>query len=138
LPRFQTLDHKLPARALARLYIDPRVAASLLKNAPEPRSPGEALIRRSVAALESAGAALVVDEGHLALHTALVFESRQFHEVIGTSDGPSTSTAPRIGRVPATTLAVATLQVDFAALYKSFCKWSRPRSNPAWPTRRSH
>jgi len=92
----------------------------LLKNAPKPRSPGEALIQRSVASLESAGAALVVGDRHLALHTTLVFEPHKFHEVIGTGNGPSTATAPRIAHVPATTLAVATLQVDFAALYKFF------------------
>ena len=120
LPRFQTLDHKLPARALARLYIDPRLAKNLLKNSPKPRSPGEALIERYIEALESAGAALVVDEGHLALHTAEVFEPRKFREVIGTGTARSTSTAPRIDRVPATTLAVGSLQVDFAALYKFF------------------
>jgi len=120
LPRFQTLDHKLPARALARLYIDPRLAESLLKNSPKPRSPGEALIRRCVGALESAGAALVVGEGHLALDTALVFEARKFHEVVGSGTVGSTSTAPQIDHVPATTLAVATLQVDLAALYKLF------------------
>ena len=120
LPRFQTLDHKLPARALARLYIDPRLAASLLKNSPGPRSPGEALIERYVGALESAGAALVVGEGHLALQTAEVFEPRKFHEVIGSGTVRSTSTAPRIDHVPATTLAVGSLQVDFAALYRLF------------------
>ena len=85
LPRFQMLDHKLPARALARLYIDPRLAESLLKNSPGPRSPGEALIERYVGALESAGAALVVGEGHLALHTAEVFEPRKFRELIGSA-----------------------------------------------------
>jgi len=120
LPRFQMLDHKLPARALARLYIDPRLAESLLKNSPRPRSPGEALIERYVGALESAGAALVVGEGHLALHTAEVFEPRKFREVTGSATARSTSTAPRIDHVPATTLAVGSLRVDFAALYRFF------------------
>lgn len=120
LPRFQTLDYKLPARALARLYVDPRLAEKLLKNSPKPRSPGEALIAHYVGALESAGAALVVGEGHLALHTAEVFEPRKFREVIGGGTARSTSTAPRIDHVPTTTLAVGSLQVDFAALYGLF------------------
>ncbi len=120
LPRFQTLDQKLPPRALARLYIDPRRAAGLLKNSPRPRSPGEALIARTIGALESAGAALVIGEEHLALHTALVFEPHKFHEVIGSGTLRSPGTAHPIGRVPATTLAVATLQLDLPALYKLF------------------
>jgi len=120
LPRFQTLDHKPPARGPSRLDIDPRIAASLLQNSPRPRSPGEALIERSVGALESVGAALVVGEGHLALRTAFVFEPRKFHEVVGSGTVRSTATSPRIDHVPATTLAVATLQVDLAALYTFF------------------
>lgn len=117
-PRFQALDHRLPARALARLYIDPRLAERLLKSAPRPRSPGEALIGRYIAALESAGAALVVREGHVALQTAEIFEPRKFREVIGGGTARSTSTPPRLDRVPATALAVGSLRVDFAALYR--------------------
>jgi hypothetical protein len=117
-PRFQALDHRLPARALARLYIDPRLAERLLKSSPRPRSPGEALIGRYIAALESAGAALVVREGHVTLQTAEIFEPRKFREVIGGGTARSTSTPPRLDRVPAKALAVGSLRVDFAALYR--------------------
>ena len=120
LPRFQALDHKLPMRALARLYIDARLAESLLKNSPKPRSPVEALLDRCVGALESAGAALVVGDGQLALHTAYVFEPRKFRELIGGESSRSILTVPQIDDLPATTLAVGSLRVDFAALYKVF------------------
>jgi hypothetical protein len=119
LPRFQTLEHKLPTRTIARMCIDPRLVENLVKNS-KPRSPGEALILRYVGALESAGAALVVREGHLALHTALVFEPRKFRDLTGSGTARSTPTVPRIDHLPATTLAVGSLQVDFAALYKLF------------------
>ena len=122
LPRFQTLDHKLPAQPLARLYIDPRLAESLFKNSPKPRSPGEALIQRYVGALESAGAALVVSEKHLALHTAQVFEPGKFRELVGSGAVRPTATVPRIDRVPATTLGVGSVLVDLAALYRFFAQ----------------
>ena len=122
MPRFQTLDHKLPAHALARLYIDPRLAESLLKNSPKPRSPGEALIQRYVGALESAGAALVVSEKHLALHTAQVFEPGKFRELVGSGAVRPTATVPRIDRVPATTLGVGSVHVDFGGIVQVFAQ----------------
>ncbi len=77
LPRFQALDHRLPARALARLYVDTRPADGLFKNSPQPQSPPEALIRRFVKTTDAVGAALVVAEGQITLNTTEVFEPRQ-------------------------------------------------------------
>ncbi len=119
LPRFQSLDHKLPGRALARLYIDSRLAESLHKDSPQPKSPPEALIRRYVAALEAAGAALVVADQNIELNTAEVFEPHKFNGLFGSANVQSPSTPPRLDHVPATALAVGSLEVDFAALIPS-------------------
>ena len=86
LPRFQSLDHKLPGRALARLYVDPRLAKSLYKESSQPQSPPEALIRRYVGALEAVGAALVIAEENITLDTAEVFEPHKFHELFGSAN----------------------------------------------------
>ncbi len=118
LPRFQSLDHKLPGRALARLYIDSRLAESLHKDSPQPKSPPEALIRRYVAALEAAGAALVVADQNIEINTAEVFEPHKFDGLFGSANVQSPSTPPRLDHVPATALAVGSLEVDFAALYR--------------------
>ena len=116
--KFRVLGRKLPDRALARLVVDARLVERLIKNSPHPRSPGEALIERYVAALDSVGAALVIQDDRLALHTAEIFDPRKFPELVGRSTAAAASPAPRIDRVPATALGIGSVQVDFAALYK--------------------
>ena len=115
--RFQTLCRKLPDRALARLVIDSRLVESLIKSgSSHPPTAGEALIEGYIAALESVGAALVIQDDRLALHTAEVFNPRKFPEL----PGHSTAAAPavRIDRVPSTTVGIGSVQLDFIALYK--------------------
>ncbi len=118
LPRFQSLDRKLPERALARLYIDARLAESLFKNSPQPKSPPESLIRRYIGALDTAGAALVFTEGHIGLNAAEVFQPGKFREVIGDMPARSASTTPSFDQLPTTTLGVASLDVDFTAIFR--------------------
>ncbi len=115
-PRFAALEKKLPTHALARLFIDSRLAERVFQNASEPRSPVEALIRRYAAALESAGAALVADEAGLALNVAEVFEPGKFQELFGKTATSRVSAAPRMERVPGTTLAVGSLEIDLSSL----------------------
>ena len=123
LPRFQSLDHKLPGRALARLYVDPRLAKSLYKESSQPQSPPEALIRRYVGALEAVGAALVIAEENITLDTAEVFEPHKFHELFGSAKVQASSTPSWLNHVPASALAAGSLQVDFALLYRTLMQF---------------
>jgi hypothetical protein len=117
IEKFRLLGQKLPDRTLARLVIDAHLVERLIKNSPHPRSSGEALIERYVGALESVGAALVIQDDRMTLQTAEVFDPRTIPEILSRSTAAS-SRAPAIDRVPDTTLAIASVQVDFAALYK--------------------
>jgi hypothetical protein len=61
----------------------------------------------------------VIGEGRLELKVAEIFDPGKLHELLGTSPRGTTPTAPRLDRVPATTLLVGTFHVDFAWLYRT-------------------
>jgi hypothetical protein len=120
MARFQALDRRLPGRALARLFIDAHVVQNLLRNSPDSESPGRKLFERYVGAMESAGAALVVSDGRIAIQTAEVFDSGKFRDLLGehADQAARAPWAPQLDRLPATALAAGSLQVDFAGLYR--------------------
>jgi hypothetical protein len=134
LPWFQVLARRLPDRAVARLFIDARRIAKLLATVPQPEKEEErrnlAIVQRLLGAIESAGAALVVADGRLALHAAEVFDTSEFARIFG---GPAKAVpAPTIpDRVPLGTLAVGAVDLDFAHAYQSIVRWvpeaDRPR-----------
>ena len=114
--KLRRLGPKLPEQALARLFVDARLLEGLIKSSSHPRSTGEALIEGYVGALDSVGAALVVQDDRIALHTAEIFH-RGFPELAGGS-AAVVSPASLIDRVPATALGVGVVRLDLAALYK--------------------
>jgi hypothetical protein len=117
--RFQATSRRLPDRALARLFFDPRLAEKLLKNDPKPRAAGEAALERFISSLDSAGAALVIRDGNVAVHIAEIFEPSKFHELLDRWTGGSSLTAARLDHVPSTTWAVGSIRLDFTALYQT-------------------
>ena len=123
LTRFQTLDRQLPEQALARLFVDARLVERLFKNATQQKPPGEerhiALVERWLDALQYAGATLTATDGRLVLHTAKTFDPRKLDELLGPASTDSAPVAPRLDHVPATALAVGSIQVDFASLYQT-------------------
>jgi hypothetical protein len=119
---FQALDRRLPERAFLRLFVNPRMVESLLRSGSQTRSPGHELIERYVGAMESAGAALVVRDDRIAIHTAEVLDNRKFHDLLGRVGGGPARSAIQLGRLPGTTLAVVCLDVDFADLYESLVR----------------
>jgi hypothetical protein len=122
--RFQALDRQLPEPALARLFIDGRLVERLFKNAAQHEPPGKdrraALVERWLGALQYAGATLTARDGRLALHAAQSFEPHKLHDILGPAAGlDSAPVAPRLDHVPATALALGSIQIDFASLYKT-------------------
>src|SRR5262249_45624375 len=97
--KFQVADRRLPAQAFARLFVDPRLIENLIKNDPKPLSPGEALIRRYIGALDSVGAALVIRNGHLTVDIAEIVTPRQFHELLDRWSGGVDLSAFRLDNV---------------------------------------
>ena len=117
--KFDALACRLPERALARLFVDARFAENLLEKAPGDRSRGRALLERYVAAHEFAGAALVVCEEHPALKIAEVFQPDRFREFLGSWKLRALPTAQELDRLPATTLLVGSLRMDFQWLLQT-------------------
>ncbi|QEH33247.1 hypothetical protein OJF2_17470 [Aquisphaera giovannonii] len=116
LERFREVDGRLPTRALARLFIDPRMVERLLRNAPSPHSAGEAAIRGYIASHDAAGAAITAGDQRISLHTAETFDARKLEVLLGREAGGAQ--AATIDRIPDRTLAIAALQVDLAGAYE--------------------
>ncbi len=108
---------------MARLFIDPRLIERLFKNATRQKPPGEerhiALVERWLDALQYAGAALTARDGRFMLHATQSFDPRKLDELLGPASTGSAPVAPKLDYVPATTLALGSIHVDFASLYKT-------------------
>ncbi len=115
----EAASRRLPERALLRLYVDPRLARPLLKKASRPRSDGDFLIEKYVESLRSAGAALVVNSGRIELRCVEVFEPRKLEELLGRPPREPREPLPPLDRVPATTLAIVSLELDLPGLYQT-------------------
>jgi hypothetical protein len=124
---FLALQRRLPDRAVARLFVDPRMVSRLLKNAQASGSPGRALVMQHVAALESAGAALIVRDGRITLHVAEVYPKASFQ---GSSEDVATFGARSLEHFPTPALAAGSLQVDFPALYQGLVQLVPEKDRP--------
>jgi hypothetical protein len=118
-PRFQRVRRRLPARATFSLFLDPaflsqRLAASA--GAQKPRRDAIAgLVDRYLGAMEYAGAALQWRDG-IVLHTEETLDRRKVDRWILRWAAQPGAVTPGLRRVPESTLAMASLHVDFSAL----------------------
>ena len=73
LPKFKEVQGHLPEKALARLFVDPRLIERLMAASPHPSKAADAnilaLIERYVAAVRYVGAALVWGDKTIVVHT---------------------------------------------------------------------
>jgi hypothetical protein len=130
LERFAVVDRQLPERALARVFVDARLFRRLIENSPRPRSPGEAVIAGYIAALDSAGAALVVSDDRISLEMADAFTPGKLPEFIrraAETRSPETVGFP-FDRLPSTALGAGVVQLDLTALY-TFAQGLVPESD---------
>jgi len=121
LPRLQAVQRRLPERALARLFVDPRPVARLIAASARPRNPAEgkmlAVLERYLAAVDYAGAAVVWSDGSLKLHTVETLDPSKLDAWILRWAGDSRQFDPLLGRLPPTALALIAVHVDATALY---------------------
>ncbi len=121
LPRLQAVKRRLPERALARLFVDPRPVARLIAASARPRNPAEgkmlAALERYLAAVDYAGAALVWSDGSLKLHTVETLDPSKLDAWIVRWAGDSRPFDPLLSRLPPTALAVIAVHVDATALH---------------------
>jgi hypothetical protein len=121
LPRFRALERKLPAPALARLFIDPRQIGRLLAAASTPSKPSDArfvaMLERYLAAVDYAGAALVWNDRAIVVHTVETLDPSRLDPWLRTWAASTRRLDPALTRVPSTALALASAHVDARALY---------------------
>jgi len=121
--RFRAVQEKLAKRAAARLFIDTRAVSELLKKSSSSRSPFQALIERHIASLQSAGAALVVRDGRIALEVAEVYEPDRFGGIFGDpTKSAGDERAARLAAIPEGAPAAGQLHLDFPAIYESLAR----------------
>ena len=116
LPRLRAVERRLPDRALARLFLDPRPVARLISASARPRNPAEgkmlAVLERYLAAVDYAGAAIVWSEGALKLHTVETLDPSKLDPWILRWAGDSRHFDPALGRLPPTALATISAHID--------------------------
>jgi hypothetical protein len=121
LPTFRALRRRQPARALARLFVDPRAIERSLRTAARPRQPGEPRIldmtERYLAAVDYAGAALVWGADAIVLHWVETLRPSRLDPWLRRWAGDRRSASPALGRVPATALALASAHLDHSAMW---------------------
>ncbi|APW63738.1 hypothetical protein [Paludisphaera borealis] len=124
LASFRSMSARLPSRAVARLFFEPRLARRLLGNLPAPASADDrtmmAMVEQYVGGLDYVGAALVVREQEIKLQAVQAFQPDKFRELAGSWITSLTAerSGSRLFAVPTSTAALASLNVDFPSLYR--------------------
>ena len=121
-PRFQRVRSKLPATAALRLFLDPAFLRRVLATAPRQKTSTDderivAWFERYLAAVEYAGAALEWREGIILQTEEMLDPERLDPGLKSWAAGPGArDVVPQ--RVPAQTLAMASLSANFPALFQ--------------------
>jgi len=120
-PRLQAVDRRLPKRALARLFVDPRGVARLIAGSARPQNPTEgnmlAALERYLAAVDYAGAALAWNDGLVKLHTVETLDPSKLDPWILHWAGDLRQAGPIMGQLPPTAFAAVAVRLDATALH---------------------
>ncbi len=120
LPKLAAVRRRLPDRALARLYVDPRAIERLLTMAPRPAKPADdrvvATLERHLASVEYAGAALVWRDDAIVVHAVETLDASRVDGWLRRWAGDSRACRAELRRVPKTAIALAAAHVDATAL----------------------
>lgn len=119
-PRVAGVLRRLPHRPLARLYLDPRAVERLLALAPAPAKPADdrfrAMLRRHLAAVDYAGAALVWRADAIAVHAVETLDPARVDGWLRRWAADARPIRRELGRVPRTALVFASAHVELMAL----------------------
>jgi hypothetical protein len=120
LARLAAVRRRLPDRALARLYVDPRAIERLFSGAHRSGKPSDDRIRasleRHLASVEYAGAALVWSDDGIVVHAVETLDPKRVDGWIRRWAGDSRPCRPELRRVPKTALALASAHVNLTEL----------------------
>ncbi len=117
-PRLAAIRRRMPATALARLYLDPRRLERLIPA--QPATPADnrllALATRSLAAVEYVGAALTWEDAAIAVRLVENFDPAKVAPWVKRWASDPRPSNPRVDRTPPGSIAVASVHFDLKAL----------------------
>ena len=120
LPRVAAVRRRLPERALARLYVDPRAVERWLAMAFHPGRTADArlraLVERYVAAVEYAGAALIWRPDAIVVEAVETLDPSRVDGWLRHWAGDTRPFRPEMRRVPGSALALASMHIDLTAI----------------------
>ena len=126
LPKVKAVQRKLPERALARLFVDPRHFERLLAAGPRPSKPSDARIMatlgRYLAAVDFAGAALTWNDESIVIHSVETLNPSLLDAWLRHWASDTRRVDPTLVRVPPTALAVASGHVDALAFFDAIAQ----------------
>ena len=126
LPKLKAVQRKLPERALARLFVNPRHFERLLTSAPRPSKPSDARImatlERYLAAVDWAGAALTWNDESIVIHSVETLNPSLLDPWLRHWAGDTRRGDPTLARVPPTALAVASSYFDALAFFDAIAQ----------------
>lgn len=123
LSKFKEVQERLPEKALARLFVDPRLIERQMAASSRPDKPADAnilaMIQRYVASVRYAGAALVWGDKSIVVHTVETLDPSRLDPWVlrWAGDTRRSDLAPR--HLPPTALALAAGHVDLVAVYEA-------------------
>ena len=116
LPKFKAVQRRLPERALARLFVDPRAIERLLAAVPRSNKPSDvriiAMLERYLAAVDYGGAVLTWGADAIVVHAVETLDPSRLDPWLRRWAGESRASNPTLRRVPPTALALASAHVD--------------------------
>ncbi len=120
IPKFQQVRRRLPEHAVASLFVAPRFLAQVLAAMARPQKPANdraaALIGRYLTALECLGATLQWRDG-IVVDTEEIFDPAKLDPWLRRWVARSGEIGPGLRRAPANALAMASLHVDWNAVF---------------------
>ncbi len=126
LPRFQAVKRRQNAKALARLFIEPRQVERLIAASPRSGKASDArimeMLERYLKAVEYAGATLEWSDAGIVLHTVETLDRSKLEPWLVRWAGDQAQVDPTLARVPATAIALASGHLDPPAFYEALCQ----------------
>ncbi len=128
--RLTALKGKMPAGAVARLYLDPRRLERLIPSGEDSTKPAErrvlCLIARSLAAVQWIGATLEWDDTAITLRVCETLDAAKVAPWLKRWAADERVPSPRVDRVPAAAIIAASINLDAKALYDGFVELLSP------------
>ena len=126
LPRFQAVKRRQNAKALARLFIEPRQVERLIAASPRPEKASDArimeMLERYLKAVEYAGASLEWSDAGIVLHTVETLDRSKLEPWLVRWAGDQAQVDLTLARVPATAIALASGHLDAPSFYEAICR----------------